>query len=92
MTTCQRTQCNCKELDILKEKDILEMFASVSETQTTSGEGQPHHKVQWAHSLSRDIFKVTTMLTFMTSRKSWAQSSCTGLAHAPQYTEVPPEG
>lgn len=46
------------------------MFASVSETLTTSRGGQPHNKIQRAHSKSRSILKATTMLTFMTSQKA----------------------
>lgn len=63
---CQRTYWNCNELDNLKKKDILEMSASIFETQTTSGKRQPHNKVQKTHSLSRCILKAT----FMKSQKS----------------------
>lgn len=48
----------------------MEMFASVSETPTTSRGGQPHNKIQRGHSMSRGILKTTTMLTFMTSQKA----------------------
>lgn len=47
------------------------MLASVSETPTTSGEGQLHNKIQRAHPMSRGILKITTiMLTVMMSLKS----------------------
>lgn len=46
------------------------MFASVSETRTTSRGEQPHNQIQRAHSMSRGILKATTMRTFMTSQKA----------------------
>lgn len=46
------------------------MFASVSETRTTSRRETLHNKIQRAHSMSRGILKATTMLTFVTSQKA----------------------
>lgn len=58
------------------------MFASIFETQTTSGQGQPHNKVQKTRSMSICILKAT----FMKSQKSWTQAELAD--PCPQYPYV----